>query len=89
MSTGLETWNMNLLEIGPLYPFAGIEMLLALVGIVSWIIWHVMQIKAENRVYEEDEKAYSDKEALAKAMRDSNAETLMERLRAHRVNYDD
>jgi len=87
MSTGIETWNMNLLDIGPMYPFPGTEVVLALIGIATWIIWHVLQIRAENRIYEEEEKHYEQSgEALENAMSLSSAETLVETLKAHGSN---
>jgi hypothetical protein len=86
MSTGLESWNTNLLDVGPLYPFAGTEMLWALIGIATWVVWHLIQIRAENKVYDEDEKEFSDGKRLREAMRDSNAQTLMEGLDAHRLH---
>ncbi len=78
MSTGIETWNMNLLDIGPIYPFTGTELLLVVIGVVSWIIWHVIQFRAENELYDEEERSYSDQEKLKTAMAISNAETLYE-----------
>jgi len=87
MSTGLETWATNLNEVGPLYPFAGTEVLLAIIGIVSWVIWHIIQIKAENKTYAEEEKTYTDKAKLEKAMSMSNAETLNESLKTHGKGY--
>lgn len=83
MSTGIETWNMNLLDIGPMYPFAGTEMVLALIGIASWIVWHIMQFRSESKLLKEEEAFYSDKERLKKAMQVSNAETLTETLKTH------
>lgn len=88
MSTGIETWNMNLLDIGPMYPFPGTEVLWALIGIATWIIWHVIQIRAENRTFEEEEKHYEESaDALQQAMNVSSAETLGEALKAHGSNY--
>jgi hypothetical protein len=83
MSTGIESWNMNLLEIGPMYPFPGTEFLWVLLGLATWIIWHIMQFRAENRTYAEEEKKFSDKVELQRAMRTSNAETLIEAMRSH------
>lgn len=83
METGITTWNMNLLDIGAMYPFPGWEVPLAIIGIVSWIVWHIIQMKAENKVFDEEEKALSDKAALRKAMDISNAETLMEAAKIH------
>lgn len=83
MSTGLTTWNMNLLDIGTLYPFPGTEMLLAIIGIASWVIWHIIQMRAENRNLAEEEQKFSDKAKLSNAMKASNAETLNEALKDH------
>ena len=84
MSTGIESWNVNLLEIGPMYPFAGTEMLWALLGLASWVVWHFVQIKIENAQIEEEERSFSDAERLGQAMEMSNAETLVEALDAHK-----
>ena len=83
MSTGLETWNQSILDIGPAYPFVGSEMLLAIVGLATWIIWHIIQIKAENKVTEEERKSFSDKKRLAAAMKMSKRESLAHRLDGH------
>ena len=84
MSTGIESWNMNLLDIGPMYPFVGSEVFWALLGIASWVVWHIIQIRMENKVYEEDEQLFEDPDKLSQAMHASNAETLVEALKAHR-----
>jgi len=52
MSTGIETWK-NLAEIGPLYPFVGTEVVLVIVGLVLWVVWHVLQISAEKEHHQE------------------------------------
>ena len=87
MSTGLETWTTNLNEVTELYPFAGTEMLLALVGIGSWLIWHVIQIGMENRTLSDEQASFSDKEKLAKAMKVSNADSLNESLKEHASDF--
>jgi hypothetical protein len=48
VSTGLDSFS-NPSEIGPLYPFVGAEWLFLAVGVVAWIVWHVLQIRMENR----------------------------------------
>ena len=58
MSTGVETWNQDLLGIGPMYPFPGTEMLWVLLGVAIWIIWHICQAKTEsNEIKDERERA--------------------------------
>jgi hypothetical protein len=49
VNTGITSWNTNLLEIGPLYPFVGTEMGLAILAIAAWLIWHFLQARAETQ----------------------------------------
>jgi len=54
MATGMvENWA-NVDSMGAIYPFTGSEMLLAIVGIALWIVWHVWQIKKENAEFKAD-----------------------------------
>lgn len=87
MSTNIETWNQNLLDIGAMYPFPGTEMLWALLGIASWILWHLIQIRMEGKVLEEEDQIFQDKEKLAQARNLSVAATVFEEAKAHASNY--
>lgn len=40
-------WDGNVLEIGPLYPFVGTEVLMVIVLVVLWVAWHVAQMVGE------------------------------------------
>lgn len=46
--------------IGPLYPFVGTEVALAVIGIVLWIVWHVLQTRDETREWTEAEAAFDE-----------------------------
>lgn len=83
MSTGIETWNTNLFEVVELYPFAGSEMVMAVAGIVAWIIWHLIQIRSESQTLAEEDAAFHDKEKLAAARKLGNAGTVADTARAH------
>ena len=62
MSTnGMESWAVDLKDIGAIYPFQGTEVILVIAGLVFWIGWHVLQAKVEAK-------------ELADAERDFNAE---------------
>lgn len=50
--TGLESFE-NPAELGPIYPFPGLEWLLVLIVVILWILWHVKQTLDENREYRE------------------------------------
>ena len=54
MTGNFTDWNGNMVDIGPLYPFVGAEMLMVIVLIAIWIGWHVIQMRAESRDHEED-----------------------------------
>ena len=55
MSTGsIEDFSDKISEIGPLYPFAGWEMIFVFFGFAFWIGWHIWQFKIETREYKEE-----------------------------------
>jgi hypothetical protein len=55
MSTGnVTTWSGNILDIGPIYPFVGSEMLMVVIGFVFVIGWFVLQARVESREIGED-----------------------------------
>lgn len=83
MSTGIESWNVNLLDIGPMYPFPGTEVFWVVIGLATWILWHLIQISMENKVYNREDAHYQDSAMLEKAMTLSEAETLVEVMKAH------
>jgi hypothetical protein len=47
-------WDGDLLQIGPIYPFVGWEGIMVLIALVFWIVWHILQIRAENSQLEEE-----------------------------------
>jgi hypothetical protein len=53
MSTGIESWDGNMLDLGPLYPFVGSEGIMVIIAVIFWIGWHVLQIRMENRTHDE------------------------------------
>ena len=55
MSTnGLESWAVDLKNIGAIYPFQGSEVLMVLLGLAFWIGWHIIQMRQENAEIEAD-----------------------------------
>jgi hypothetical protein len=55
MSTnGMESWAVDLKDLGAIYPFQGSEVLMVVVGLVFWIGWHVIQTRQENAEIEAD-----------------------------------
>jgi hypothetical protein len=55
MSTnGLESWAVDLKDVGAIYPFQGAEVVMVIIGLAFWIGWHVVQIRQENAEIAED-----------------------------------
>ena len=69
-------WDGNLLDIGPIYPFVGWEGIMALIALIFWIGWHILQIRAENRQLEDETAQLRQSGNLQKAV---EAESPIER----------
>ena len=46
-TTGISSWAVDLAEVGAIYPFQGLELIMLLIGLVAWIWWHVWSIRHE------------------------------------------
>lgn len=57
--TGIDSF-VDPAGIGPLYPFVGTEVALAVLGIVLWIAWHILQTRDESREWTEAEAAFDE-----------------------------
>ncbi len=69
MQTGLiENWTGNPLDIGPMYPFVGMEMALFVVCAALVIVYTVWQLKFEARTYDEEAAALAARSDLRDAI---------------------
>ena len=48
VSTGLDSFSKPE-DIGPMWPFEGLEWLFVVIAVVLWLGWHVLQARAETR----------------------------------------
>jgi flagellar biosynthesis regulator FlaF len=62
------TWAVDLKDIGAVYPWLGWEVIMVVVAIALWILWHIVQIRQENQDYADDIKRYGSKENIKKAL---------------------
>ena len=54
MSTGnFANWDGDLTLLGPIYPFVGSEMLMVILAVIFWVVWHILQIRMENQRHDE------------------------------------
>ena len=67
-TTGYDSWAVDLANVTTIYPLQGYEVIMALIGIVFWLAWHVWQIKFENNEYKTEIEKYGDSETLRKAI---------------------
>jgi len=69
MSTGnVASWDGNILDIGPIYPFVGWEVLMVVLCLIFWIGWHIVQIKMENAQLDEEARKLRQGGGLKKAL---------------------
>lgn len=65
-------WSGNMFDLGPLYPFVGSEVALVVVLVAFWIVWHILQVRMENRSYEERARKLREGGNLQKALQDEH-----------------
>lgn len=67
-------WDGNITDIGPIYPWVGAEVAMVIVALIFWIGWHVLQIRMENRRYEDQARALRQSGDLQKVMQSERFE---------------
>ena len=55
----MESWAVDLKDVGAVYPWQGAELIMVLAGVAFWIWWHIAQATAENRQYEEEKRRFA------------------------------
>ena len=70
MSTiGLDSWAVDLKDVGAIYPFQGSEVIMVIIGVVFWIGFHIVQMRQEHAEIA-DEMADDQRGERAKKMID-------------------
>lgn len=69
MSTGIfSDWGGAMMDLGPLYPLVGWETVMVILLAVLWVGWHVVQIRGENRQWEEETRRLREGDNLLRAV---------------------
>jgi hypothetical protein len=64
-TTIVETWSgTDISQLGPIYPMAGSEFVLFILGLAFWLAFHVLQAGIESAEMREDDKAAQSPERL-------------------------
>ena len=72
MTGNFGNWDGDINAIGPIYPFVGWESLMVIVLIVFWIGWHIVQMRMENKLHDDDARVLRQGDNLQRAMRDEH-----------------
>ena len=72
MTGNFTDWNGNITDIGPIYPFVGLEVLMVILALIFWIGWHVVQIRMENRQLESEAQALRQGDNLPRVLQEEH-----------------
>ena len=67
-TTGIESWAVDLKDVGAIYPFQGGEVIFLIVVVALWLGWHVLQMRAEKQDYEDIVRAHGDDATIQQAL---------------------
>ena len=68
-STGpIDSWNVNPLDVGPIYPFVGWEMLMFVASVAFCVAFMVWKFKTENAKYAAKARELRESDELASAL---------------------
>jgi hypothetical protein len=86
MNTGVQSFT-DPSSIGPMYPFAGAEILLFILGLIFWLGWHVLHVRGESKEFKQASELYR-RVGLEQAMHHGGAGHMAteEEIRTNEVN---
>jgi hypothetical protein len=64
----MDSWAVDLANVGPVYPWQGLEIVLVIVLFAAWIAWHVLQMLQEKQDYADSIKKFGAPDAIKKAI---------------------
>ena len=67
-TTGIDSWAVDLKDMGAIYPFQGSEGVLVIIGVVAWLAWHVWCARWERQYHKDQIAKYGDSENLKQAL---------------------
>ncbi|MDP6382864.1 MAG: hypothetical protein QF769_06415 [Candidatus Marinimicrobia bacterium] len=67
-TTGIENWALDLKDVAQIYPFQGSEGFLFIIGLVTWIGWHIWCAKWETNYHDEKIQQYGSSQNLKDAI---------------------
>ena len=64
----MESWAVDLANVGAIYPWQGLEVIMVIAGVVFWLWWHIAQLKGESEEFKADLAKYGTTEQIKKAL---------------------
>jgi hypothetical protein len=61
-------WAVDLANVGAIYPWQGLEVIMVIIAVVFWIGWHIVQIRQENQDYADDIARYGSSDSIKRAL---------------------
>ena len=62
--TNVDSWAVDLANVGPIYPWVGFEGIMFIVSLALWIGWHIWQVKFETNTYNDEIQKHATAENL-------------------------
>jgi predicted negative regulator of RcsB-dependent stress response len=66
--TDMGNWAVDLKDVSAIYPMQGLEVVMAIIGIILWLGWHVWQFKHENATLADEVAKYGSEENRKSAL---------------------
>jgi hypothetical protein len=61
-------WGGNIADLGPVYPLVGWEVPIFIVGLLMWILWHILTIIQEEKELRKHSESHGDRNSLTEIM---------------------
>lgn len=68
----VETWAVDLADVGAVYPMVGSETIMVIVAVVAWLVWHIVQMRAEQRQHREEVRLHGSRKELDQVIDDDS-----------------
>lgn len=60
-TTPIVSWKVPLAEIGPIYPFAGHEIVFVILAVITWIGFQIWQMRHENAALQQEARDIAER----------------------------
>ena len=67
-TTGIDSWAVDLADVTTIYPFQGSEVIMVIIAVAFWIIWHVWQLKHENDYLREKVETHGNADNIRRSI---------------------